>query len=387
VGKGPLADVRVIEIAGIGPGPFAAMLLADLGADVLRLDRKDGAAIARALGLDPRKDILNRSRPAVALDLKQPGAVELVLDLVRNADALTEGFRPGVMENLGLGPDVCLARNPRLVYGRMTGWGQTGPLSRRAGHDINYIAISGMLHTFARLDERPVPPNNLVGDMGGGGLLLAFGVVSAILSARSTGRGQVVDAAMFEGAALLGTGLYGLMAMGLYDETRPGSHFIDTGSPFYDVYATSDGRYMAVGAIEPQFYAQLLKGLELDPQSLPKQMDAAAWPEVKRRFAEIFRSRTRDEWERVFENTDACVSPVLSPLEAARHPHAQARASFAEVGDVVQPTPGPRFSLTPGAIHRPPVPPGTEETAATLERWGIEADRLSSLRESGAVAS
>jgi len=387
VGTGPLSDVRVIEIAGIGPGPFAAMLLADLGADVLRLDRKDGAAIARALGLDPRKDILNRSRPAVALDLKQPGAVELVLDLVRNADALTEGFRPGVMENLGLGPEACLASNPRLVYGRMTGWGQTGPLSRRAGHDINYIAISGMLHTFARVDERPVPPNNLVGDMGGGGLLLAFGVVSAILSARATGRGQVVDAAMFEGAALLGTGLYGLMAMGLYDETRPGSHFIDTGSPFYDVYATSDGRYMAVGAIEPQFYAQLLKGLGLDPQSLPKQMDAAAWPDVKRRFADVFRSKTRDEWERVFENTDACVSPVLSPLEAARHPHAQARASFAEVGDVVQPTPGPRFSLTPGAIHSTPVPPAAGDTAAVLERWGIDASRVASLRESGAVAS
>jgi alpha-methylacyl-CoA racemase len=267
----------------------------------------------------------------------------------------------------------------------MTGWGQTGPMSRRAGHDINYIAISGMLHTFARLDERPVPPNNLVGDMGGGGLLLAFGIVSAILHARSTGQGQVVDAAMFEGASLLGTGLYGLMAMGLYDETRPGSHFVDTGSPFYDVYETSDGRYVAVGAIEPQFYAQLLKGLGLDPQELPKQMDVQAWPEVKRRFAETFRTRTRDEWERVFENTDACVSPVLSPLEAARHSHAQARTSFASVEDVVQPTPGPRFSRTPGAIHSAPVPPGADGEAA-LERWGIDRERFAALRASGAIA-
>ena len=385
MGQGPLADLRVVEIAGIGPGPFAAMLLADLGAEVLRLDRKDGAAIVRALGLDPRKDVLNRGRPSIAVDLKNPAAVEFVLELVKSADALTEGFRPGVMENLGLGPEACLARNPRLVYGRMTGWGQTGPFARRAGHDINYIAMSGMLHTFARKDERPVPPNNLVGDMGGGGLLLAFGIVSAVLCARSSGKGQVVDAAMFEGAALLGTGLYGLMAMGLYDETRPGTHFVDTGSPFYDVYETADRKHVAVGAIEPQFYAQLLKGLELDAATMPKQMDARSWPETKRRFAEIFKSKTREQWETVFEGTDACVTPVLSPLEAARHPHSQARTSFVDSGGVIQPAPSPRFSDTPGSIQSLPVPPG-ESPPPALGAWGIDADRLASLRQAGVVA-
>jgi alpha-methylacyl-CoA racemase len=385
VQTGPLIGLKVIEIAGIGPGPFAAMLLADLGADVLRVDRKEGAAIMRSLGLDPSKDVLNRGRPSVALDLKNPAAVELVLDLVRTADALTEGFRPGVMEKLGLGPDDCIARNPKLVYGRMTGWGQTGPLSQVAGHDINYIAMSGMLHTFARRNERPVPPNNLVGDMGGGGLLLAFGIVSAVLHARSTGRGQVVDAAMVEGAALLGTGLFGLMAMGLYDETRPGDHFVDTGSHFYDVYETADARYVAVGAIEPQFYAQLLKGLGLDPAVLPKQMDARSWPDMKRRFAEIFRARTRAEWEGVFQGTDACVSPVLAPLEAASHPHARSRASFTEVGGVVQPAPGPRFSRTPASITRPPARPGSD-TDAALATWGIDAARLEALRAAGAIS-
>src|SRR5580704_14553903 len=255
---GPLAGVRVIEIAGIGPGPFAAMLLADLGAEVLRIDRKDGAAIARSMGMDFAKDISNRGRPSVALDLKHPEAVAVLLDLLKSADVLIEGFRPGVMEGLGLGPEVCLARNPKLVYGRMTGWGQTGPLARRAGHDINYIAMSGMLHTFARRNERPLPPGNTVGDMGGGGLLLAFGGLAALVEARSSGHGQVVDAAMFEGAALLGTSIFVLMGMGLYDPSRPGAHLSDTGAHFYDVYETKDARYVAVGAIEPQFYAQLL---------------------------------------------------------------------------------------------------------------------------------
>ena len=267
---GPLAGVRVIEIAGIGPGPFAAMLLADLGADVLRVDRKDGAAIARAMGMDFAKDISNRGRPSVALDLKHPEAVAVLLDLLKPADVLIEGFRPGVMEGLGLGPEVCLARNPKLVYGRMTGWGQTGPLARRAGHDINYIAMSGVLHTFARQNERPVPPGNTVGDMGGGGLMLAFGVVSALLEARGSGRGQVVDAAMFEGAALLGTSVFVMMAMGLYDASRPGTNLGDTGAHFYEVYETSDARYVAVGAIEPQFYSQLLKGLGLDAALAPE---------------------------------------------------------------------------------------------------------------------
>jgi alpha-methylacyl-CoA racemase len=379
-----LTGLRVIEIAGIGPGPFAAMLLADLGANVLRIDRPDGAAIVRALGLDPRKDVLNRGRQSVALDLKKPSAVGLVLDLVADADALIEGFRPGIMEKLGLGPEVCLARNPRLVYGRMTGWGQSGPLSQSAGHDINYIAMSGMLHTFARDRERPVPPNNLVGDMGGGGLLLAFGIVSGVLHARDTGQGQVVDAAMFEGAAVLGTALYGLMAMGLYDESRPGQHFVDTGSHFYDVYETADGRYVAVGAIEPQFYAQLLTGLGLDPATLAKQMDSRAWPEMKRRFAEIFRTRTRDEWAAVFAGTDACVTPVLSPLEATRHAHAAERRSFTELGGVVQPAPVPRFSRTVASVPRPPVSPGADGDAA-LAAWGVDAARAGQLRAAGAL--
>ena len=382
---GPLSGLKVVEIAGIGPGPFAAMLLADLGADVLRLDRPDGAAIVRALGLDARKDLLNRGRPSIGLNLKHPSAAELVLDLVASAEALIEGFRPGVMEKLGLGPEPCLARNPRLVYGRMTGWGQSGPLAQTAGHDINYIAMSGMLHTFARRNERPVPPSNLVGDMGGGGLLLAFGIVSAVLSARSSGCGQVVDAAMFEGASLLGTGLFGLMAMGLYDETKPGDHFIDTGSHFYEVYETADGRYVAVGAIEPQFYAQLLAGLRLDPASLPKQMDRRSWPEMKQRFAEIFRSRTRAEWEEVFAGKDACVSPVLSPLEATRHAHAEGRSSFTAIDGVVQPVPAPRFGRTPASIARPPGVPGAD-TDAALTAWGIDAARVGRLREEGAIS-
>jgi alpha-methylacyl-CoA racemase len=320
----------------------------------------------------------------VVLDLKHPDTVAVVLDLLTEAEALIEGFRPGVMEKLGLGPDVCFARNPRLVYGRMTGWGQTGPLAKRAGHDINYIAMSGMLHTFARSGERPVPPGNLLGDMGGGGLLLALGVVAAVLHARESGRGQVVDAAMFEGAALLGTMLYGLIAMGHHDETRPGSNVLDTGAHFYEVYETADGRHVAVGAIEPQFYQQLLAGLGLDPAALPKQMDRRSWPEMKRRFAAIFHTRTRADWESVFADTDACVTPVLSPLEAARHPHARARMSFVDTGGVVQPAPAPRFSGTPASIPRPPPMPGADADAA-LAKWGIDAVRIRELRESGAL--
>jgi alpha-methylacyl-CoA racemase len=381
---GPLSGVRVVEFAGIGPGPFAAMLLADLGAEVLRLDRKEGAAIARAIGMDFAKDISNRGRPSAAVDLKNPESVALALDLLASADILIEGFRPGVMEGLGLGPEVCLGRNPKLVYGRMTGWGQTGPLARRAGHDINYIAMSGMLHTFARLNERPLPPGNTVGDMGGGGLLLAFGVLSALVEARSSGRGQVVDAAMFEGAALLGTSIFVLMGMGLYDPSRPGAHLSDTGAHFYDVYETQDARHVAVGAIEPQFYAQLLKGLGLDAASLPKQMDAASWPDMKRRFAGIFRTKSRAEWEKVFEGTDACVSPVLSPTEAAEDPHARSRGSFADAGGVLQPAPAPRFSRTPAGLSRLPPLPGAD-TDEALALWGVPEERIAALRAAGAI--
>jgi alpha-methylacyl-CoA racemase len=381
---GPLSTVRVVEMAGIGPAPFAAMLLADLGAEVLRLDRKDGAAIARAIGMDFAKDVSNRGRPSAAVDLKNPDSIALVLDLLDSADVLIEGFRPGVMEGLGLGPAVCLERNPKLVYGRMTGWGQTGPLARRAGHDINYIALSGLLHTFARRGERPLPPGNVLGDMGGGGLMLAFGVLGALIEARSSGHGQVVDAAMFEGAALLGTSVFVMMGMGLYDPQRPGAHLSDTGAHFYDVYETQDGRHIAVGAIEPQFYAQLLKGLGLDAASLPKQMDAASWPDMKRRFAEIFRSKSRAEWEKIFEGTDACVTPVLSPTEAAEDPHARSRGSFTHAGGVLQPAPTPRFSRTPGALSRLPPMPGAD-TDQALAAWGLSAERLAALRAAGAI--
>jgi alpha-methylacyl-CoA racemase len=384
MGAGPLAGVRVVEFAGIGPGPFAAMLLADLGAEVLRLDRKDGAAIARAIGMDFAKDISNRGRPSVALDLKHPESVAVVLDLLESADILIEGFRPGVMEGLGLGPDICLQRNPKLVYGRMTGWGQTGPLARRAGHDINYIAMSGMLHTFARRNERPLPPGNTVGDMGGGGLMLAFGVLSALIEARSSGLGQVVDAAMFEGAALLGTSVFVMMGMGLYDASRPGTHLTDTGAHFYEVYETQDARYVAVGAIEPQFYSQLLKGLGLDAASLPKQMDVASWPDMKRRFSEIFRSRTGAEWKETFAGTDACVSPVLSPAEAAEDSHARSRGSFATAGGVLQPAPAPRFSRTPAGLSRLPPMPGAD-TDAALALWGVPGERVAALRAVGAI--
>jgi alpha-methylacyl-CoA racemase len=381
---GPLSGVRVVEFAGIGPGPFAAMLLADLGAEVLRLDRKEGAAIARAIGMDFAKDVSNRGRPSAAVDLKNPESVALALDLLASADILIEGFRPGVMEGLGLGPELCLGRNPRLVYGRMTGWGQTGPLARRAGHDINYIAMSGMLHTFARRNERPLPPGNTVADMGGGGLMLAFGVLSALIEARTSGRGQVVDAAMFEGAALLGTSIFVLMGMGLYDPSRPGAHLSDTGAHFYEVYETQDARYVAVGAIEPQFYAQLLKGLGLDAASLPKQMDAASWPDMKRRFADIFRTKSRAEWEKIFEGTDACVSPVLSPTEAAEDPHARSRGSFANAGGVLQPAPAPRFSRTPAGLSRLPPLPGAD-TDEALALWGVSEERIAALRAAGAI--
>jgi len=384
MGCGPLKGVRVVEIAGIGPGPYAAMLLADLGADVLRIERKEGVAIMKQMGFDPTRDVSNRSRHAIALDLKQPAAVGLVLDLVERADALTEGFRPGVVERLGLGPEACLARNPRLVYGRMTGWGQTGPLSRAAGHDINYIALSGMLSTFVRAGELPVPPGNTVGDMGGGGLLLAFGLVCAILEARTSGAGQVIDAAMFEGAASLGTSLFVTLAMGLYDPSRPGGNLSDTGAHFYEVYATADGRHVAVGAIEPQFYAELLRGLGLEAASLPPQMERRSWPQMKQRLAAIFRSKTRAEWEAIFEGKDACVSPVLSPAEAAQHPHARARGSFLEPGGVLQAAPVPRFSRTPGAIAAPPAVAGADGDAA-LSAWGIKADRVSALRAAGAL--
>jgi alpha-methylacyl-CoA racemase len=379
---GPLSGLKVIEFAGIGPGPFCAMVLSDMGAEVLRIDRSGASSLP--IALDPTKDVLNRGRRSVMLDLKHPQGIEAVLQLCERADALIEGYRPGVMERLGLGPDECLRRNPKFVYGRMTGWGQDGPLAKRAGHDITYIATSGVLHMIGRQGELPVPPSGFIGDMGGGGLLLAFGLLCALFEARNSGLGQVVDAAMVDGSSLLGAGLYGLMAMGLFDADRWGVNMGDTGSHFYEVYETSDDKLIAVGALEPQFYAQLLAGLGLNADELPAQMDSAAWPGMKRRFAAIFRTKTRSEWESTFNGKDACVAAVLSPREAANGAHMKARQSFTHAFGVLQPSPAPRFSRTPGAINRPPPAPG-EGADEALADWGFGPESIRALRQGGVL--
>ena len=375
---GPLQGFKVIEMAGIGPGPFTAMMLADMGAEVLRVDRPNARV------LNPEKDVLNRGRRSIAVDLKHPDGVQTVLRLVEQADALLEGFRPGVMERLGLGPDECLARNPKLVYGRMTGWGQDGPLSHAAGHDINYIAIAGVLNNFKRDGEKPVPPNNLVGDFGGGGLLLAFGLVCALLEASRSGQGQVVDAAMVDGAAVLSTMLHAFVAMGIWQD-NPGHNMLDTGAPFYEVYETADGRYMAIGAIEHQFYAELLERTGLKDEDLPFQMSRDDWPSMKERFAALFKTKTRDEWQSILEGTDACAAAVLSMTEAPSHPHNVARETFVVRDGVTQPAPAPRFSRTSADIAGPPPAPG-EHTADALADWGFTADEVAKLREAGAVS-
>ena len=377
--SGPLSGIRIVELAGIGPSPYGAMLLADLGATVIRLERGVDDAPAT-----PHFDVLNRSRPSVAVDLKSPAGVDLVRELIESADALIEGFRPGVAERLGVGPGDLLPINPRLVYGRMTGWGQDGPLAQRAGHDINYIALSGALWSIGREGERPVPPLNLVGDFGGGGLVLAFGLLAAILSARTTGQGQVVDAAMVDGSASLMAMTYSFMGAGFWREER-GTNILDTGAPFYDVYDTADGRYIAVGAIEPQFYQELLDGLELDPSSLPPQMSRESWPELREIFAARFATKTRDEWEAIFIDRDACVTPVLSPSEAVAYGHNQQRETFV-TQPVAQPAPIPRFSATPGAISSPPLAPGSQTTAG-LTSWGLSPEAIASFRERGAFGS
>ena len=379
--SGPLAGIRVVELAGIGPGPYTCMLLADAGADVIRIDRATGTPAAAAAG--PHWDLLNRSRRSVAVDLKHPEGVALVLDLVAQAEGLVEGWRPGVAERLGIGPEQCLARNPRLVFGRMTGWGQHGPLASAAGHDINYIALAGALWPIGREGERPVPPLNLVGDFGGGGMVLAFGMCAAMLEAQRSGRGQVVDAAMVDGAASLMTMTFAFRQLGLWTEDR-GVNVLDTGAPFYEVYDTSDDKWFCVGAIEPQFYAELLKVLGLDSADLPAQNDRAHWAATKERFAAIFRTRTRDEWAEAFAGTDACGAPVLSPWEAHTYPHNAERGTFVEVEGVVQPGPVPRFSRTPAAVTRAPTVAGAEASEA-LASWGIDDDRLASLRAAGAV--
>jgi alpha-methylacyl-CoA racemase len=374
---GPLAGVRVIEFEAIGPGPFAGMLLADLGADVLLVDRP----AASDLGLKRERwmDVMMRGRRSVTLDLKAPGAAEGALALIERADALLEGFRPGVMERLGLGPEACLARNPKLVYGRMTGWGQDGPLAARAGHDINYIALAGVLHAIGRKGEAPVPPLNLVGDFGGGGMLLGFGIACALLHAHKTGQGQVVDAAMVEGAALLAAMFSGFLAAGTWSEER-GANILDSGAPWYDTYETKDGKFVAIGAIEAKFFAELVARLGLP--GLPAQNDRAGWPQMRKAFADAFRSRTRDEWVEVFEGSDACFAPVLSFSEARRHPHNVARQGYVSAAGVEQPAPAPRFSATPAGVPREPPERGAGGRQA-LADWGFTAAEIERLAGAG----
>ncbi len=370
---GPLSGVMILEMQAIGPVPHATMLLADLGATVLR--------VARAGATPPPLDLLARGRRSVAVDLKHPEAAELVLRLVERSDVLLEGSRPGVMERLGLGPEPCLDRNPALVYGRMTGWGQDGPLAQRAGHDINYLAVAGLLHGFRRRGERPVPPVNLVGDFGGGSLYLALGVLAALMHARSTGEGQVVDAAMVDGAASLNTMSWSLAARGMWDLDDPGSNLLDTGAHFYEVYRCADGAFIAVGAVEPQFYAQLLQGLGLADADLPDQNDRSAWPAMKDRFADIFASRTRAEWCERFDELDACVTPVLSATEALEHPHMDERGTYARAEGHVVPGPAPRLSRTPGTVSSPMEPPSPD----ALLDWGVDGSELESLLRSEVV--
>jgi len=370
---GPLAGIRILEFEAIGPAPFAGMLLADMGADVLLVDRPR----APDLGLKRERwyDVMLRGKRSVMLDLKSAQGVAAALELVAHADALIEGFRPGVMERLGLGPDAALRKNPKLVYGRMTGWGQEGPLAPRAGHDINYIALAGVLQAFGRKGEAPVPPLNLVGDFGGGGMFLAFGVVSALLEAQRSGKGQVVDAAMVDGAALLAAMFSGFLAAGQWSEER-GTNILDTGAPWYDVYETADGKYVAIGAIEDKFFAEL--GARLQLIDLPPQHDRARWPEMRRRLADTFRAKTRDEWCRVFAGSDACFAPVLSWSEAREHEHQKQRNSYIETAGVPQPSPAPRFSRTVAEVRRPP-PERGQGGAAALREWGFTDSQIESL--------
>ena len=378
---GVLSGIRILEFEAIGPGPFAAMLLADMGADILRIDRPVAPDDLGPKRSGKHVDITGRGRRSVTLDLKQPDAVEAALELMSRADIVIEGFRPGTMERLGLGPDIALARNPKLVYGRMTGWGQTGPLAQRAGHDLNYIALSGVLSGIGRAGEAPVPPLNLVGDYGGGGMLLALGVVAALCHALRGGEGQVVDAAMIEGAAQLGSIVWGQLAVGRWRETRA-SNLLDGGTPWYDSYRTKDGHYMSVGAVEGRFYAQLLDKLGLSNRDLPSQHDRDGWPVLRECFAAAFLSRTRAEWCAIFEGSDACVAPVLGFSEAPAHPHHVARGSFVEANGFVQPAPAPRFSATPSAIGKP-APARGEHGLAALRDWGFDEASVAQLRERG----
>jgi alpha-methylacyl-CoA racemase len=379
-GGGPLSGIRIVEIGSIGPGPFCAMLLADLGADVLRVDRTAGAALSGP-STDFSTELLHRGRRSVGVDLKHPDGAEVVLRLVEQADGLVEGFRPGVTERLGIGPDECLARNPRLVYGRMTGYGQDGPMAQAVGHDVNYIARSGVLGLIGRRDQPPTPPLSLIGDFGGGGLMLALGILAALVEREQSGQGQVIDAAMVEGAALLATPFFGFLQTGVWNRER-GTNIVDSGAPFYDAYECADGKWLSVGAMEPKFYAALVDLLGLE--DLPDQNDQARWPEMKERFAAAIKTRTRDEWCELASGVEACVAPVLDADEVASDPHLAARGTFVEAGGIVQPAPAPRFSRTPAALsHLPPLP--GEHTAEGLSDWGFTDPEIAALSEAGAI--
>jgi alpha-methylacyl-CoA racemase len=380
---GPLSGYRVIEIAGIGPGPFAAMMLADMGAEVVRIERAQ--SVRGPAPETPHFDVLLRGRRNVALDLKHPDGVATLLDLVASADALIEGFRPGVMERLGVGPVECHARNARLVYGRMTGWGQSGPYAQAAGHDINYIALAGALAHFGRAGEPPVPPLNMVGDFGGGGMFLAYGVVCALLEAQRSGQGQVVDTAMVDGAAVLMSMFWAFSSVGAFDERSRGTNLLDTGAHFYDVYECADGEYVSIGSIEPQFYAELLRltGLTDDPE-FAHQMDKTEWTALKQRLSAVFAEKTRAEWCQIMEGTDVCFAPVLTMSEAAAHPHNVERATFVEIGGARQPAPAPRFSRTTATVERAPAHPG-QHTREVLADWGLPAERIDEVVAAGAA--
>ena len=379
---GPLQGIGIIELGGIGPGPFAAALLADLGADVLRIDRITPSD--SGLAMPHQYMLIHRGLRSIAMDLKKPQALQAVRRLLGKADAVIEGFRPGVAERLGLGPDDCLALNPRLVYGRMTGWGQDGPLAQAPGHDINYIALTGVLHSIGSPGGPPVPPLNLAGDFGGGALYLALGIVSALLECRDSGRGQVVDAAMVDGSASLMALMYGMRAGGLWRDER-GANRLDSGAPYYNVYETRDGKHVALGSNEPRFYRNTLELLGLAGEDLPAQEDRSRWPEMRARFAAIFKTRTRDEWCALMDGQEVCFAPVLSMAEAPAHPHLRARDTFVEFDGIVQPAPAPRFSRTPPAIRRGAPSPGQHSDEA-LADWGFSADERAALRAAGAIA-
>jgi alpha-methylacyl-CoA racemase len=375
---GPLKGVKVIEMGGIGPGPFCAMMLSDMGATVLRIDRKVEPA-----RFEPKYNILQRGRPSIGVNLKKPEGIELLLKLIEKADILQEGFRPGVMERIGLGSDVCLKRNPKLIYGRMTGWGQKGPLSQAAGHDINYIALTGALYSIGRPDHNPVPPLNLVGDFGGGGMLLAFGTVCALFETRRSGKGQVIDAAMIDGAAVLMAFFYGQRASGKWTDAR-GSNYLDGGAHYYNTYETADGKWISIGSIEPKFYTLLLEKLKIDDLEFKVQQNREKWPGFKKKLSDIFKTKTRNEWCEILEGTDVCFGPVLDMGEAFNHPHNLARKTFVEIEGVPQPAPAPRFSRTKPEIQGP-VHTGEEYTKKALLDWGIPPDDIDRLKAAAVI--